>query len=187
MDDRIQAGTYLLAGALKNADITVEFSAPATLDAVTGKLRECGAHIYTGENFMHIKGISRLKGGEVMTAPYPGFPTDLQAPVAALLSQAKGTSVITEEVFENRFLHCAELMRMGADIEVRSESAIINGVSSLSGAPVTAMDLRGGAALVIAGLAAKGRTEISGVHHIERGYAGLVPALKRLGADIWIE
>ncbi|NLB35501.1 MAG: UDP-N-acetylglucosamine 1-carboxyvinyltransferase [Elusimicrobia bacterium] len=187
MDDRIQAGTYLMAGALKNADIKIDFSAPETLEAVTGKLRECGADIETGENFIHIKGISRLKGGEIMTAPYPGFPTDLQAPAVALLSLAKGTSVVTEAVFENRFLHCAELMRMGADIEVRGDSAILNGVSFLSGAPVMAMDLRGGAALVIAGLAAKGRTEISGVHHIERGYADLVPVLKRLGADIWVE
>ncbi len=185
MDDRIQAGTYAIAGCLKNSAVDIEYSNPEHLEPLLDKLRDGGASVTAGENLISVRGVSRFRALEITTAPYPGFPTDLQAPLTALLTRAKGVSVVTEKVFENRFLHCAELSRMGAEIEVKGESAIISGRSSLSGAPVNAMDLRGGAALVIAGMMASGKTRVSGIQHIERGYDNLAGSLRELGADIW--
>jgi UDP-N-acetylglucosamine 1-carboxyvinyltransferase len=187
MDDRIQAGTYLMAGCLKNSKLEIDFSHPEVLEAIIEKLIECGADIEVEGRIIKVSGNSRLKNSEVRTAPYPGFPTDLQAPYMALMSVSKGVSVMSEEVFENRFLHCAELIRMGANIEIRGNLAVITGVKHLGSAPVTAMDLRGGAALIIAGLLAKGRTEISGVDHIDRGYEYVVENFRNLGANIWTE
>jgi len=186
-DDRIQAGTYLMAGCIKSSDIEIIFSEPEQLDSVLEKLIECGANIKVDAGRMRVKAPAKLRNLDIRTSPYPGFPTDLQAPLSALLTVADGVSVITEEVFENRFLHCPELMRMGADIEIKGKSAIISGVKKLSGAPVAAPDLRGGAALIIAALMAKGKTEISDIGHIERGYEDIVGKLKSLGAQIWIE
>jgi UDP-N-acetylglucosamine 1-carboxyvinyltransferase len=187
MDDRIQAGTYLIAGCIKNSRIDMNFSNPEVLESLIEKLIECGAHIKVDGNKISIEGTGHLKHTEIRTSPYPGFPTDLQAPFMSLMSMAKGVSVISEEIFENRFLHCAELIRMGANIEIRGHLAVVTGIKYLSGAPVTAMDLRGGAALIIAGLLAKGRTVISGISHIERGYESIVDKLKNLGARIWLE
>ncbi len=187
MDDRIQAGTYVIAGAVKGSDVRIEFSSPETLDALVEKLCECGCRIDTGSDYIHIKTPEKLKGTDIRTAPYPGFPTDLQAPFMALMSCSEGVSLINETVFENRFLHCGELKRMGADIEIKKDIAIVQGVEKLTGAPVAAKDLRGGAALVIAGLLAEGVTRISETEHIWRGYEDIVGHFKKLGAEIWTE
>lgn len=187
MDDRIQAGTYLIAGGIKNSEIEIDFSSPEVLESVIEKLTEAGVIISVDKYRMKIMAPKYLKPVEIRTSPYPGFPTDLQAPFTALLSVSTGLSVVSEEVFENRFLHCAELCRMGANIEIRNGAAMINGKKQLSGAPVKAMDLRGGAALIIAGLMARGKTEISGIEHIDRGYEAIVENLSELGANIWIE
>lgn len=187
MDDRIQAGTYLIAGCIKNSKIQMEFSHPEILESVIEKLIECGANIAVDKNNININGPAHLKHAEIRTSPYPGFPTDLQAPFMALMSVAKGVSVISEEIFESRFLHCGELVRMGANIDIKGNAAMVTGVKCLSGAPVTAMDLRGGASLILAGFLAEGRTEISGLCHIERGYETVVENFKNLGAKIWIE
>jgi len=184
MDDRIQAGTYLIAGALKGSKVEIDFSHPHVLEALIHKLEESGADVDVDGNKIRVCGPSRPMPSEIRTAPYPGFPTDLQAPFCAYLARTKGVSVVSEEVFENRFLHCAELMRMGADLEVKGESVIVTGVKNLTGAPVKACDLRGGAALIIAALSAKGLTEITGISHIERGYDNIVHILRSLGADI---
>ena len=148
---------------------------------------ECGFNKKISGSNIKVEGISHLRSSEIRTSPHPGFPTDLQAPFMSLMTVSKGVSVISEEVFENRFLHCAELIRMGASIEIKGKAVIVTGVKHLSGAPVTAMDLRGGASLIIAGRLAKGTTKISGVDHIERGYESIVENLRNLGADIWIE
>ncbi|MFW6134018.1 MAG: UDP-N-acetylglucosamine 1-carboxyvinyltransferase [Elusimicrobiota bacterium] len=187
MDDRIQAGTYILAGCINSSELIIEFSHPKVIESTIEKVIECGAKTSIDSKNIEIKGPSKLKSTDIRTSPYPGFPTDLQAPFTSLLATAKGVSVITEEIFENRFLHCPELRRMGADIEIKGSSAIITGVKKMTGAPVMARDLRGGAALIIAGLLSNGVTEISGIHHIERGYEDIVGKLQKLGADIWIE
>ncbi len=187
MDDRIQAGTYMIAGALPGSNIRMDFSSPETLDSLKEKLMECGAEIEEGRRFIRVKGPSVLKSTDVRTSPYPGFPTDMQAPFMALMALAPGTSVINETVFENRFLHCGELRRMGADIEIKGQVAVVGGENRLGGAPVRAKDLRGGAALVIAALGAEGITRISGTWHIRRGYHNIVENFKKLGADIWTE
>lgn len=186
-DDRIQAATYLIAGSTRNSNIQIEYSDPDELESVIEKLIECGSRINVNGAMINVSGPKHLKATDLITTPYPGFPTDLQAPFTAILTQAKGVSVITETIFENRFLHCPELMRMGADIEIKGNSAIVSGVKHLTGAPVCALDLRGGAALIIAGMISKGRTEISGITHIERGYEDIVGNLSKLGAKIWIE
>ncbi|MFC2091387.1 UDP-N-acetylglucosamine 1-carboxyvinyltransferase [Elusimicrobiota bacterium] len=187
MDDRIQAGTYLIAGCIKNSRVEIEFSHPGVLDSLIEKLTECGADITVSGRQIKIAGPAHLGNTDIRTSPYPGFPTDLQAPFTSLMCTARGTSVVSEEIFENRFLHCGELIRMGADIEIRGNSAVINPVKHLSGAPVTAMDLRGGAALIIAALAGRGQSQIYGLDHIERGYDSIVENLEKLGAEVWIE
>ncbi len=185
MDDRIQAGTYLLAGLIKGSKINFEFSHPRALESVMDKATECGGKIKVDNGKISIKAPRVLKSADIRTSPYPGFPTDLQAPFATLMTVAEGTSVITEEIFENRMMHCSELLRMGAEIEVKKQSAIITGVDSLSGAPVSAADLRGGAAMVIAGLIARGQSEVYDIYHIERGYENIVEKFSKLGAKIW--
>lgn len=183
MCDRIEAGTFLIAGVMTRGDIVIENIVPEYLFSVTDKLQEIGAQIITGNNFIRIKA-GELRGVDIKTLPYPGFPTDLQAPMLSLVTIAKGTSIITETIFENRFKHVDELTRMGAKIKVEGRTAIIRGVPSLTGAIVAAPDLRAGSALVLAALTAKGTTEIEQVYHIERGYENLEKKLQSLGAQI---
>ncbi|WP_188396876.1 UDP-N-acetylglucosamine 1-carboxyvinyltransferase [Sporomusa sp. GT1] len=183
MCDRIEAGTFLIAGVMTRGDIVIENIVPEYLFSVTDKLQEIGAQITTGNDFIRIKA-GELRGVDIKTLPYPGFPTDLQAPMLSLVTIAKGTSIITETIFENRFKHVDELTRMGAKIKVEGRTAIIRGVASLTGAIVAAPDLRAGSALVLAALTAKGTTEIEQVYHIERGYENLEQKLQSLGAQI---
>jgi UDP-N-acetylglucosamine 1-carboxyvinyltransferase len=183
MCDRIEAGTFLMAGVLTRGDIVVENIVPEYLFSVTDKLQEIGAQVITNHSSIRVKA-GELRGVDIKTLPYPGFPTDLQAPMLSLLTIAKGTSIITETIFENRFKHVDELTRMGAKIKVEGRTAIIRGVSKLTGAIVAAPDLRAGSALVLAALAAEGTTEIEQVYHIERGYEDFDSKLQALGARI---
>ncbi|MBP2662361.1 MAG: murA1 [Firmicutes bacterium] len=183
MCDRIEAGTFLTAGVITCGDIVVENIVPEYLFSVTDKLQDIGAKIVTGKDYIRIKA-GELRGVDIKTLPYPGFPTDLQAPMLSLVTIAKGTSIITETIFENRFKHVDELTRMGAKIRVEGRTAIIRGVSKLTGAIVAAPDLRAGSALVLAALAAEGTSEIEQVYHIERGYESIDKKLQALGANI---
>lgn len=183
--DRIEAGTYMLAAAVTGGSVEVEGVVPDHLTALTAKLRETGVEIVEDENSILVTaGRRRLRAVNVKTMPYPGFPTDLQAPFMVLMAIAEGVGVVSETVFENRFLHVAELKRMGAELQVEGRTTTVVGRRSLLGAPVTATDLRGGAALVLAGLAASGTTEVGGVEHIDRGYDSMDTKLRRLGASI---
>lgn len=183
MSDRIEAGTFLMAGAMTHGDIVVENIVPEYLFSVTDKLEEIGAQITAGRDYIRIRA-GEFRGVDIKTLPYPGFPTDLQAPMLSLVAIAKGTSIITETIFENRFKHVDELTRMGAKIKVEGRTAIIRGVSKLTGAIVEAPDLRAGGALVIAALAAEGTSEIEQVYHIDRGYESIEKKLQSLGAQI---
>ena len=156
------------------------------MQPLTAKLSEIGATIETGFDSIHILGPEEISPVDIKTLPYPGFPTDMQAQMMALLTVCKGTSIVTETVFENRFMHAAELRKMGADIRIKGSSSVINGVSHLEAASVESTDLRAGAAMVIAAQMAKGISEISGLHHIERGYEGFVEKLEKIGTRIWI-
>ncbi len=182
--DRIVAGTYIIAGVITKGNIRVENVNPFHMEALLAKLNEAGVRVEHGENWIEASFVERLSGIKITTLPYPGFPTDLQAQMMSLLSIAKGTSIITETIFENRFMHVSELRRMGANIRVEGNSAIIDGVESLSGAQVIATDLRAGAALVLAGLSATGITVVSKAEHIDRGYESFVENLSSLGARI---
>jgi len=182
--DRIEAGTYLVAGALDSGPVTVAGFDPEHLDIFVQRLRQAGCTLEMGPDSVTISRTGPILPVDVQTLPYPGFPTDLQAPFMALLSLADGGSVVTENVFENRFIFADEIGRMGADIRIDGHYALIRGVPALSGAPVHSPDLRGGAALVLAGLVAEGRTVVTGVHHIDRGYEGLVEKLSALGASV---
>lgn len=183
-EDRIQAGTYMLAGAITGGDVTVKGILPEAQTAVVSKLEEAGAVIEEGHDWIRVAAPNRLKGISVRTMPHPGFPTDLQQPMASVLSLAEGSSDIEETIYESRIGHVAELVRMGADIRVKGRLFVINGVEQLSGAQVVASDLRAGAALVVAGLAAQGETIIRNIHFIDRGYENLEPTLRTLGANI---
>lgn len=183
MSDRIQAGTFLVAAAITRGDVVVENVVSEHLFSVTDKLRDIGVKITTGNNYIRVKG-GDLRGVDIKTLPYPGFPTDLQAPMLSLVTNAKGTSIITETIFENRFKHVDELIRMGAKIKVEGRTAIIRGIPRLTGAIVAAHDLRAGGALVLAALAAEGVSEIENVYHIDRGYEALEEKLRSLGANI---
>ncbi|NLO89996.1 MAG: UDP-N-acetylglucosamine 1-carboxyvinyltransferase, partial [Clostridia bacterium] len=185
--DRIEAGTFMVAAAACGGDILVENDIIDHLKPVMAKLREAGAVIEEKNSGLSVVSNPPLKAVDIKTLPYPGFPTDMQAQMMALLTTARGTSVVTETVFENRFMHVNELKRMGADIIIEGHSAVVKGVSHLTGAQVKATDLRAGAALVIAGMTAKNTTEVTGVEHIDRGYENLVEKLKNLGANIWRE
>ncbi len=182
--DRIVAGTYIIAGIISKGRVKVERVVPLHLEALLAKLEEAGVEVKQGEDWIEVRFRERLSGVKVTTLPYPGFPTDLQAQMMALLSMAKGTSIITETIFDNRFMHVAELRRMGANIKVEGRSAIINGVEALSGAQVMATDLRAGAALVLAGLSAQGTTVVSNADHIDRGYEDFVENLSNLGGNL---
>lgn len=185
LPDRIETGTYLVAAAITGGRILVKDTCPTTLDAVLAKLREAGAEIETGDDWisldMHGK---RPKAVDVYTAPYPAFPTDMQAQFTALNAVAEGVATITETVFENRFMHMQELERMGAQVRLEGNTAIITGGEGLTGAPVMATDLRASASLVLAGLIAEGDTEVNRIYHIDRGYERIEEKLQQLGATI---
>ena len=182
--DRIEAGTYMVAAAITGGDVLIEKADPLLLKPLIVKLEEAGVRIELEKNLIKVTGPDRVKAVDIKTLPFPGFPTDMQPQFMALSCVAKGTSVITETVFENRFVHTGDLIRMGADIKVEGHSAIIKGVKELSAAPIMASDLRGGAALVLAGLVSEGTTELSRIYHLDRGYVKLEEKLNSLGADI---
>ncbi len=203
MPDRIEAGTFMVAAGISDGDVVIKNAPLAAMAAVVTKLQEIGLLIeplspeeddddelhednglLAGVAVRVRRGLDGLKALDVRTMPYPGFPTDMQSQAMVLLTLAEGTSVISETIFENRFMHVFELQRMGADIEVEGRTAIVRGVAALSGAPVMASDLRASAGLVLAGLAAEGETVMSRVYHLDRGYAGFEKKLKALGADI---
>lgn len=183
MPDRIEAGTLMLCAAATRGDVLLRGAQADTLGAVIAKMRECGAQVTAESAGLRVRA-GRLQGVDVETLAYPGFPTDLQAPMMALLCRAEGTSILTEHIFENRFLQVPQLRKMGASIAVRGRSAVVRGVESLHGARVSATDLRAGAALVLAGLTAEGHTTVTEISHIERGYVDLAGALRALGAPI---
>jgi UDP-N-acetylglucosamine 1-carboxyvinyltransferase len=182
--DRIEAGTFLVAGAICGKGITVKRADPDHVRAVTTALSSCGFRISQTEDSISIAPNGETKPLELMTEPYPGFPTDMQAQMCALLSTTEGISVVTENIFPQRYMHVAELKRMGAHVQLEGPTAVIQGVDRLLGAPVMASDLRASAALVLAGLKAEGTTEVSRVYHIDRGYEHLDEKLRDLGADI---
>jgi UDP-N-acetylglucosamine 1-carboxyvinyltransferase len=183
--DRIEAGTFLVAGAITRSELSLSPVMPDHLTSVIAKLREIGVGVFAEEqNHLRIVPGQSLTATDIETLPYPGFPTDMQAPLMALLTLSEGDSVITETVFENRLGHVPELNRMGADIRVKGNHAIVRGVPTLSGAPVLATDLRASAALVLAALAAEGKTTIQGLHHLDRGYEQLEAKLLAIGAKL---
>jgi UDP-N-acetylglucosamine 1-carboxyvinyltransferase len=185
LPDRIETGTFLVAGAMTQGRVLTKRARPDTLDAVLVKLEECGAHINTGSDWIEVDMRGRRpKAVNLTTAPYPAFPTDMQAQFIALNSVAEGTGIVTETVFENRFMHIQELQRLGADIRVEGNTAISRGVDNMSGAPVMATDLRASASLVLAGLVANGETTVDRIYHIDRGYENIEEKLGGLGAKI---
>jgi len=184
MSDRIEAGTYLAAAAITRGQVTITNAPLASMSAVLEKFQEAGVRFSISDDCITVEPGGSLTGVDVKTRPYPGFPTDMQAQFMALMSLAKGASVITETIFENRFMHVSELRRLGADIAVTGNLAVVRGCKQLQGAPVMATDLRASASLVIAGLAAQGETQVLRVYHLDRGYARLVEKLSALGARI---
>ena len=182
--DRIEAGTYMIAAAMTGGDVIIENVLPEHQKPLIAKLREAGALVEEDIDRIHVFGSGKLKAVDIKTLPYPGFPTDMQAQMMAMLSVAEGRSKITETVFENRFMHVVELNRMGANITTEGRSAVITGPAHLTGCTVRATDLRAGAAMILAGLVAEGATEICDIYHIDRGYEEIAAKLTRLGADI---
>ncbi|MDP2969989.1 MAG: UDP-N-acetylglucosamine 1-carboxyvinyltransferase, partial [Deltaproteobacteria bacterium] len=182
--DRIEAGTLMVAAGLTRGNIKLHRCPLHNMEAVIHKLRETGMDIDPEGEGVRVVGSRRIRSVDVKTQPYPGFPTDMQAQFMTLMSLSRGLSIITETIFENRFIHVNELQRMGADIRIQGNTAIIQGVESLSGAEVMATDLRASASLIVAGLAAEGVTEISRVYHLDRGYEELDKKLAGLGANI---
>lgn len=183
--DRIETGTYLMAVGAAGGDVTVTNCNPSHLPSLLDKLRAAGISIEEGDDWIRARRAGSLTSVDLKTLPYPGFPTDLQAQMMALMNLANGLSVIVETIFENRFMHVAELRRMGADIRIDGRSAVVNGTGAFTGARVMATDLRASASLVVAGLAASGVTEISRIYHLERGYENLIEKLRSIGARIW--
>ena len=182
--DRIEAGTYLLAGAVTGGDVCVTGMCPEHVGALSGKLADAGMDLREEGDRIDLKGDRPIRAVDFQTAPYPGFATDLQAQMMVLLSLAEGTSVLSETIFENRFMHAAELRRMGADIQVEGNRAVVRGKGRLTGAEVMATDLRASASLILAGLAAEGETTVNRVYHIDRGYDRIVEKLSALGGRI---
>ncbi|MDP6677429.1 MAG: UDP-N-acetylglucosamine 1-carboxyvinyltransferase [Verrucomicrobiota bacterium] len=182
--DRIEAATYALAGAVTGGDVTLRHCRPGDLSAVLEKMREAGVRLDTGRNSLRVRAAKQLCSVDITTMPHAGFPTDVQAQMMVLMLQSPGISIITERIFESRFMHVHELARMGADISIEGPSAIVKGGQALSGADVMASDLRASAALVLAGLAAKGTTRVNRVYHIDRGYENIEHKLVDLGAKI---
>jgi UDP-N-acetylglucosamine 1-carboxyvinyltransferase len=182
--DRIEAGTFLCAVGAAGGEITLRRAAPHTMGATLDKLQEAGMQIECGEDWIRGAMSRRPRATGVRTAEYPGFPTDMQAQLMALNTLAEGTAVIVENIFENRYMHVQELMRMGADIEIDGHTAVVKGVEKLLGATVMATDLRASASLVIAGLAAEGQTTVERIYHLDRGYERMEEKLRALGADV---
>lgn len=182
--DRIEAGTFMLAGAITRGDILLENVEPEHLTPVIAKIRDAGVEVTESDKTVRVKVHQKIHGVDIKTLPHPGFPTDLQAPMISFLTLAEGTSVITENIFENRFKYVDELRRMGADIQIEGRVAIVRSVPALTGAMVSAPDLRGGAALVLAGLAAEGETIVDNIYHIDRGYDSIEKKLAGIGALI---
>ena len=182
--DRIEAGTYLLTAAAVGGDVLVEGLDPNHLTAVTDKMREAGVNLEVNEKSIRITSGGRLKATDVRTDIYPGYPTDMQAQWIALMATAKGKSVVTDTVYEDRFTHVAELVRLGIDVKLKGNSAVVNGVEKLKGAPIMSTDIRASASMVIAGLMAEGRTELHRVYHLDRGYEDMENKLRGIGADI---
>jgi UDP-N-acetylglucosamine 1-carboxyvinyltransferase len=182
--DRIETGTFMVAAAITRGEILIKNSIPEHVEAITAKLREAGVNIREEEDRIIVSASHRWNALDIRTFPFPGFPTDMQPQMMIFLSLAEGTSIITENIFENRFQHVGEMRRMGAQIQVEGRSAVIKGVPRLTGAVVEATDLRAGAALVLGGLAAENTTVIEGVHHLDRGYDNLETRLQMLGAKI---
>ncbi|WP_066506449.1 UDP-N-acetylglucosamine 1-carboxyvinyltransferase [Abyssisolibacter fermentans] len=183
--DRIEAGTYMVAAAITNGDVIIQNVLTSHIKPIIAKLREADVKVIEGTDEVRVIGNNPIKAVDVKTLPYPGFPTDMQAQFMALMGVAKGTSVIVETVFENRFMHVNELRRMGAAIKIDGRSAIIEGTKELTGAPVKATDLRAGVALIIAGLVSSESTEITDIYHIDRGYVNIEQKLSNLGANIF--
>jgi len=182
--DRIEAGTFMIAVGMAGGDVRIMGCEPVHVEALTMKLRDAGMEITPFDGGIRTVAKKKIKSIDITTLPYPGFPTDLQAQMMALMSVANGLSVITETVFENRFMHVSELMRMGADILIHGNSAMVKGIPKLKGAPVMATDLRASASLILAGLAAEGKTELSRVYHIDRGYQEIEKKFSAIGANI---
>ena len=184
--DRIVTGTLLISGAITRGDVTVRRAAPAQLEVLQQKLSECGVRVTRGDDWIRVQADDVVGGTDIITAPHPGFATDLQPPMLSFLCTAPGTSVVEETIFNARFSYVNELVRMGADCRVAmdNKTALIKGVAELSGAPVEAPDIRAGAALVVAGLAAQGETEIIGLEYIDRGYERLEELLGALGGRV---
>ena len=182
--DQIEAGTYMVAAAATKGDVTVTNVIPKHLDSISAKLTEMGLEVTEGEESVRVRYVGELKRANVKTQPHPGFPTDMQPQIVALLCLAEGTSHVTENVYDSRFRYVDELKRMGADITIDGRVAVVEGIAAFQGAPVRAVDLRAGAAMIIAGLAAPDRTEIEDVRHIERGYENVLEKFRSLGADI---
>jgi UDP-N-acetylglucosamine 1-carboxyvinyltransferase len=182
--DRIEAGTYLVAGAITGGAVTVRGCVPDHMDALLGTLASCGAGVERGPDSVHVWRAGPLRAEDVATAPYPGFPTDLQAQFLALMTQAEGTSTVTETIFENRFQHVLELQRMGARVEISGSAARVHGPTPLQGAEVMSTDLRASACLVLAGLVAEGETMVHRIYHLDRGYEDLEGKLRSLGGRV---
>jgi UDP-N-acetylglucosamine 1-carboxyvinyltransferase len=184
MPDRIEAGTFMIAAAMTGGDIRINGMKLEHLDALAFKMQDAGVEITSRDGVVRVKGPRKLRSVNIKTRPYPGFPTDMQAQFMAMMCVADGASVISENIFENRFMHVSELQRFGADITVEGNTATVKGVKKLSGAPVMATDLRASASLVLAALSAEGKTTIGRVYHLDRGYERLEKKLRALGADI---
>jgi UDP-N-acetylglucosamine 1-carboxyvinyltransferase len=185
--DRIEAATFIIASLITGGDINIKNVCPYHLGAIVDKLKEAGVSIVSNNNSIRLRGKNRIKPINVTTLPYPGFPTDMQAQMISLMSVTPGISVITEKIYPDRFMHVAELNRMGAHIQREGPHAIVEGVKHLSGAPVMASDLRASACLVLAGLVARGKTTVSRIYHLERGYENIDKKLQSLGAKVWRE
>ena len=182
--DRIETGTFMIAAALTHGDVTLVGCEPDHVSACIHKLQSAGIRIQTHKKSIHVDGNDEIVSVDVKTQPYPGFPTDMQAQFMVLMSIARGTSMISETIFENRFIHVGELKRMGADIKISGNTAMVKGVSGLSAAPVMASDLRASASLILAGLVAEGKTEVNRVYHLDRGYEAIEQKFSELGAAI---
>jgi len=184
MPDRIEAGTFMVAAAITGGDVRIHNMRLEHLDALCFKLQDAGVEITNKDNVVRVKGPKKIRSVNIKTRPYPGFPTDMQAQFMALMAIAEGASVISENIFENRFMHVSELLRFGADIVVEGNTATVKGVKKLSGAPVMATDLRASASLILAALAADSKSEISRIYHLDRGYEAIEKKLAALGADV---
>jgi UDP-N-acetylglucosamine 1-carboxyvinyltransferase len=185
--DRIEVGTFIIASAITGGEVVIDKIIPGHVEALIRKLNEAGVVMQVNERSLVVKEDGRPKAVDVKTLPYPGFPTDLQAQFTSLLAVSSGTSIVTETIFENRFMHVPELRRMGAEIKIEGNSIIISGVKELSGAPVRVSDLRAGAALVLAGLVAKGETTLDDMdRHLVRGYENLIDKFAGLGGDLFV-